>query len=91
MAKYEILKHLHTGCSKKPRYLWPAGIIEEFDPTDARTILWVKKKALKQVPDDTPLTESSIIREKMKPLVGNNMRQSIRQHKKLKREARKRR
>lgn len=69
MARYETLRDLHTGCKRRPRYLWPAGVVIEFDPNNPRVKTWVKTQAMKQVPDDTPLTEPAAIKEKMRPLM----------------------
>jgi len=69
MARYLTLQDLHTGCSRKPRYLHPKGVVLDFDPENRRVITWVKQEKIRRVPDSTPLTDPAEVRKKMMRLI----------------------
>lgn len=68
MARFEVCQNLHTGCNRRPKYLWPAGVILEFDPDNRRVKTWINQKMIVPVADDTPVTDSAIVNEKLKAL-----------------------
>jgi len=70
MPKFLTCETLTTGCSRRPRIFYPSDVVVEFqDENNPRVKAWIKRKQIRQVPDDMPLTEPSVIREKMKGLI----------------------
>jgi len=68
MACYEILQNLHTGCNRRPKYLWPAGVVIELDPDNRRVVTWLNQKVIVRVADDTPLTDPATLAARLKAL-----------------------
>lgn len=68
MAKFRTLKAIHTGCNRRPRYLFPADVVIDLDPDDPKVKAWIDKGAIESVPEATPLTEGKVAKQKIRQL-----------------------
>ena len=69
MNKYLTCANVHTGCKRRPRFLWPENVVIELDSNHQQTKIWLSKRWIKLVDDNVKLTESKVIKDKMRSLI----------------------